>query len=337
MPPGEVAKMFPARRGAALSCRTHWSTPFVEPGENPMKAVSRCALAAAVVVLAVVLSNRPALWAQAKDQPATLVVLCAEDAKVKVDDTLTKKTGTERRFQTPELKPGVRYYYMVSAIMEPNNYTTITRTRKVVFEAGKTVEVDLRKEDPKQPDKVFIRYVPTPRTVVEAMLKLGKVGKNDVVYDLGCGDGRIVITAVSKFNAKKGVGVDLDPKRIAESKENAKTAGVEDKVEFRKGDVMKVADLNQATVVCLYLADELNERLRPILQKQLKPGTRIVSHRFRMGDWDPEKTEKITYDSEEFLIHLWTIKGAKKDDKDKEKDKDKKDKKDKDKDKKDEE
>jgi SAM-dependent methyltransferase len=178
--------------------------------------------------------------------------------------------------------------------------------------------------------------VPTPQTVVEKMLKMAKVGKDDVVYDLGCGDGRIVVAAVSKFGAKKGVGIDLDPKRIKESNENAKEAGVEDKIEFRKGDVTKVTDLENATVVCLYLSDDLNELLRPILQKRLKPGTRIVSHRFLMGDWKPEKTETVTVGGSRYLVHLWTIEDKEKPKKDKDKEDDKdKDKEDKDKAKKD--
>jgi cyclopropane fatty-acyl-phospholipid synthase-like methyltransferase len=142
------------------------------------------------------------------------------------------------------------------------------------------------------------------------MLKLGKVGKDDVVYDLGCGDGRIVVTAVKKFGAKKGVGIDLDPERIKESNANAKEAVVTDKVEFRLGDVMKIKDLENATVVTLYLGDELNEQLRPILQKRLKPGTRIVSHRFLMGDWKPEKTETVMDRGSTIRVHLWTIKKA---------------------------
>jgi uncharacterized protein (TIGR03000 family) len=269
----------------------------------------------------------PALYSQDdKDaKPATVVVKCVEDATLEVDGIITKQTGAERRFTTPPLKPLVkmRYVYTFVAKWEPNNYTKITRTRKVYVEPGKQTTLDLVKEDPKQPDHIVIRYVPTPQEVVDAMLKLGKVTKDDVVYDLGCGDGRIPVTAVSKFGAKRGVGVDLDPQRIKESKENAKTAKVEGKVEFRQGDVMKIKDLDKATVVTLYLADELNEQLRPILQKTLKPGSRIVSHRFLMGDWKPEQTKTLTVDGEEFKIHLWTIKGS---DKDKEKDKDDKEK-----------
>jgi uncharacterized protein (TIGR03000 family) len=248
--------------------------------------------------------------AEAKEAPATVVFRLDATATLTIDGESTTQVGARRKFTTPPLKPGVRYYYMAVAVWEPNNYTRITRTRKVYVQAGKQAEVDFSKEDASQPpDKVFVRYVPTPPEVVDAMLKLGKVGKDDVVYDLGCGDGRIPVTAVSKFEAKRGVGIDLDPQRIKESKENAKKAGVEGKVEFRQADVLKLTDLGDASVVTLYLGDDINKLLRPLLEKSLKPGSRIVSHRFTIGDWKPEKTEELTVGGVKIKIHLWTIKG----------------------------
>jgi SAM-dependent methyltransferase len=135
-------------------------------------------------------------------------------------------------------------------------------------------------------------FVPTPQDVVERMLQMAEVTKNDVVYDLGCGDGRIVITAAQKYGAR-GVGVDLDPERIAESKANAEKAGVTKLVEFRLQDAMTV-DVSPATVVTLYLLTASNLKLKPILTKQLKPGARIVSHAFSMGDWAPDKDEEFS-------------------------------------------
>jgi SAM-dependent methyltransferase len=135
-------------------------------------------------------------------------------------------------------------------------------------------------------------YVPTPQDVVDRMLSLAGVTANDVVYDLGCGDGRIVITAAKKFGAR-GVGVDFDPERIKESEANAKAAGVESLVSFRQQDAMTV-DVSQASVVTLYLLSSSNAKLRPILTRQLRPGARIVSHAFGMGDWKPEKTDVFT-------------------------------------------
>ena len=261
----------------------------------------------------VTLTASPAVRAQAPDAPerrATLIVGVYPDAKLTVDGVATKQTGATRRFYSPPLEPGKSYSYkLVAEWMPGNNYETYVVTRKVVVEAGKAVDVDMRKMDPKQGDKLIIRWVPTPPDVVDAMMKLGNVGKDDVVYDLGCGDGSLVITAVKKFHAKRGVGVDLDPEKVQGSKESAKRAGVADKVEIREGDVLKVKDLSEATVVLLYMSDDLNLLLRPKLQEQLKPGARIVTHRFLMGDWKPDKTESIEgQDGDVYKIHLWTIK-----------------------------
>ncbi len=136
-----------------------------------------------------------------------------------------------------------------------------------------------------------VPFVPTPDEVVMEMLKMGNVGKDDVLYDLGCGDGRIVITAVKKFGCR-GVGVDIDPQRIKESRENAKKAGVTKKVKFIEENLFN-AEFSEATVVTLYLLSEVNLRLRPRLFEQLKPGTRIVSHEFSMGNWEPEASTTV--------------------------------------------
>ena len=156
-------------------------------------------------------------------------------------------------------------------------------------------EPQLRKPD------VF--YVPTPPAVVEAMLKMANVTGKDVVYDLGCGDGRIPIAAAQKYGAR-GIGIDIDPVRIAEAKENAKTAGVADKVTFLNQDLF-TSDFKEATVVTLYLLPSLNEKLMPKLKAELKPGTRIVSHAFDMGStWPPEQRQEV----EGKTIYYWTIK-----------------------------
>jgi SAM-dependent methyltransferase len=156
-----------------------------------------------------------------------------------------------------------------------------------------------RAQDLRKPD-VF--YVPTPQPVVEAMLEMAKVTANDVVYDLGCGDGRIPIAAAQKYGAR-GVGIDIDPQRIAEANENAKTAGVTDKVRFLNQDLF-TSDFKEATVVTLYLLPSLNEKLIPQL-KALRPGTRIVSHAFDMGEtWPAEDRREVAGKS----IYFWTIK-----------------------------
>lgn len=144
-------------------------------------------------------------------------------------------------------------------------------------------------------------YVPTRQPIVDAMLKLADVKASDVVYDLGCGDGRIVISAAKDYGAK-GKGIDIDPKRVDEAKLNAAKADVQNLVEFEVGDLFE-ADVREASVVTLYLLSTLNLKLKPILLEQLKPGTRIVSHAFSMGDWEPEKTEKV----DGATIYLWTV------------------------------
>lgn len=262
------------------------------------------------VGLAFLLVGTPLLAQEpaAKAEPAVLVVRVPAKAKVLVDGAPTQQTGEVRRFASPPLEPGPSYTYTVAAVLEPNNYTKITRTRKVSVKPGQETEVDLREADPQQPDDIVVRYVPTPQFVVDAMLRLAGVGKDDVVYDLGCGDGRIVVTAVSQFGAKRGVGVDLNPVRLKESTERASKAGVADRVEFRQADVLKLDDLSEASVVALYMGEALNQRLRPILQKSLKPGSRVVSHRFTMGDWKPDREETLTDPGgTKYRILLWKI------------------------------
>ena len=146
-----------------------------------------------------------------------------------------------------------------------------------------------------------VPYVPTPPDVVKAMLELAGVTANDLVYDLGCGDGRIVVAAAKDFGAR-GVGYDLNPKRIQEATENAQNAGVQNRVRFVQGNLFD-ADIHDATVVTLYLLTSVNMKLRPKLWHDLKPGTRVVSHMFDMGDWEPEKT--VTVDGRR--IYLWRI------------------------------
>ncbi len=146
-----------------------------------------------------------------------------------------------------------------------------------------------------------VPYVPTSPKIVKAMLELAQVGETDVVYDLGSGDGRIVVAAVKDFGARRGAGVDIDAKLVGEAVENAGKAGVAEKTRFVEGDLFE-QDFSEATVVTMYLLPEINLRLRPKILA-LKPGTRVVSHRFNMGDWQPEKTVEI----EGRKIYLWRV------------------------------
>jgi predicted RNA methylase len=150
----------------------------------------------------------------------------------------------------------------------------------------------------RSPDVIF---VPTPQEVVDAMLKLAKVTKNDVVYDLGSGDGRIPITAAKTYGAR-GVGIDIDPQRIREANENLKAAGVGDRVKFLNQDLF-TTDISEATVVTLYLLPSLNLKVLPKLNKELKPGTRVVSHAFDMGSAKPLDTLNVNGRT----VYYWTI------------------------------
>jgi SAM-dependent methyltransferase len=232
---------------------------------------------------------------------------------------------------------GKNYFYDMKASWTENGKTQTRERRNVKVEAGKTIDVDFRIDDsepmlvvppmpkpdtakpmpmppskpPTKPLELDSPYTPSPAVVVEKMLELAKVKEGDVVYDLGCGDGRIVIAAVGNFKAKKGVGIDIDPERIKESFDNAKSAKVTDKTTFVLGDILKLTekDLTDATVVTLYLKPKVINQLMPMLKK-LKPGTRIVSHDFKIGDWKPDQETKVRVPTDELDhdVYLWTVK-----------------------------
>jgi SAM-dependent methyltransferase len=155
----------------------------------------------------------------------------------------------------------------------------------------------------RMPRGLDVPYVPTPHPVVVAMLELAEVRPDDVVYDLGSGDGRIVITAAKEYGIRKGVGVDIDPERVREARAGASRAGVEDRVTFLERDLFEI-DLSEATVVTLYLGQDVNLMLRPKLRSQLRPGSRIVSHDFSMDDWYPDEMQVVNGRT----IYLWKIK-----------------------------
>jgi tRNA G37 N-methylase Trm5 len=157
----------------------------------------------------------------------------------------------------------------------------------------------------------IVPYVPTPQDVVERMLELAQVKKGDVVYDLGSGDGRIVVTAAKKYGVR-AIGFEIDPERIKESQENIKKAGVGNLVEIRQQDIRTV-DLSPASVLTMYLLPEVNLMIRPNIWKQMKPGSRVVSHDFDMADWKPLKTENIKDASGwDHTLYLWHVEAGKK-------------------------
>ena len=178
------------------------------------------------------------------------------------------------------------------------------------------------KKDEKKEPEIIVPYVPTNDKVVAAMLTLAAVKEGETVYDLGCGDGRIVIAAVKDFKAKRGLGIDFNPERLKDctaSVKKAKLTGDQEKaLTFKEGDVLKMTpeDFKGVDVVTMYLLPEVNLKLRPILEKGLKPGARIVSHDFDMGDWKEDKKVELKYTSDSGLdrssnVYLWTIKEKK--------------------------
>jgi uncharacterized protein (TIGR03000 family) len=245
-------------------------------------------------------------------KPATIHVLVPDRAKIKltIEGEERKVSGAKQTYKTPPLEPGKTYAYKIEALIEPNNYTKITRPREVNFKAGEEITVDLTTED-KKLDKIVVRWVPTPDDIVDEMSKLAKITKDDIIYDPGCGDAIMLIRPIKNFGAKKGIGIDIDPKMVKVALDKVKEEGIADKVEIRKGDILNekdMHDLKDATVVLLYIGDDLGARMEPLLKSQLKPGTRIVSHRFTIGEWKPTKTVTVSgQDGEEYTLHLWIV------------------------------
>jgi uncharacterized protein (TIGR03000 family) len=253
-------------------------------------------------------------------KPAIIKVLLPKEVYhetiVTIEGKMTKTPGEERTFMTPPLEAGKTYLYKIEALIEPNNYTKITRTREIEFKAGETVTVDMRMKDDKT-DKIVVRWVPTPDDIVDKMAEMAKVGKDDIIYDPGCGDAVMLIRPIKKYGAKKGIGIDIDPVMIDKAKVKAKEEGVADKVVVRLGDILNEKDMDdvkEASVVLVYIGDDLGARMSPLLQKVLKPGTRIVSHRFSLGDWKPDKTETVKgADGDDYVLHYWVVKEKKAD------------------------
>jgi uncharacterized protein (TIGR03000 family) len=282
-------------------------------------------------------------------QQAKLKLLVPANAVVEIEGFKTKTVGEERHYVSPTLPGGKSYSYTVvvtwkdadgkdqerkevlkvqpgqersydlrpaglAKVPVEEKKPVVEEKKPVVEEKKPAVEdkkpvVEKKEEDPdKRPDVIF---VPTPHDVVKKMLEVAKVGKDDIVYDLGCGDGRIVVTAVKDFGAKKGIGYDIDPQRVKESLENVKKNKVEDKVTIEKKDIFTL-DLSGASVITLYLLPALNVKLIPQLEK-LRPGSRIVSHDFAMEGVTPDATYDVEAANDQgdskrsHKVYLWTI------------------------------
>jgi uncharacterized protein (TIGR03000 family) len=249
------------------------------------------------------------LQGQQPGRTATLRVRLPANAKLVIDDYQTQQTGPLRRFVSPPLEPGKSYHYTLQWTYQKDG-NPLTQKKVVHIRAGDDKDVDLREEADKKGEKrkperePDIFFVPTPQDVVDKMLELAEVKKDDVVYDLGCGDGRIVVTAAKKYGCK-AVGFDIDPERVEASQQNVKKNGVEKFVRIQEKDIFKL-DLRPANVVTLYLLPELNVKLIPQLEK-LKAGSRIVSHDFDMKGVKPKKEVRLKTkgDGREHTIYLW--------------------------------
>src|SRR5215213_10880107 len=180
---------------------------------------------------------------------------------------------------------------------------SLTVEAGVRLQKKRTGRATQRRQKPlREPDVIF---VPTPPETVDEMLRQARLKKGDVLFDLGSGDGRIPIAAAKQYGVR-AVGIDIDPKLVEEAKETARREGVENLVSFRNED-MFAADVREATVVTLYLSNTLNVMLRPKLLRELRPGSLIISHDFRMGDWTPEKSVRVPWKSLYRTVHVWTV------------------------------
>jgi uncharacterized protein (TIGR03000 family) len=270
----------------------------------------------ALLLFAVPAIARPA---QAPPQPANQTVnqtadgvssrititMPQQDATLLVDGQQDTAFGAVRTIDSRPLPRRTQSTVTLTVQWKPNGYTEMTRTKQIRFAAGDPVTVDLSIDQPD--DRVKVIYVPTPQDVSEEMVRLAGVGPSDVVYEPGCGDARITIAAIRK-GAQRGICIDIDEERARESKANVQAAGLSSRIDVRHGDALDLKDLSQVTVVLLYMGEHFNMLIRPVLWRDLKVGSRVVSHAFTMGDWKPDET--VTFNSAEsgvYQLYVWTI------------------------------
>ncbi|MBI3822013.1 MAG: class I SAM-dependent methyltransferase [Planctomycetes bacterium] len=258
--------------------------------------------------------------ASAQDKVLTEITILVpdkgqEETVVKVNGKKLDGEGPKRIYRAA-LDKGKIFKFKIEALIEPNNYTKITRRKEIAIKGGENdnVKIDMTAdqsfEEVSKADDIVVRFVPTPDDIVDEMSKLAKITKDDVVYDLGCGDAVMLVRPIMKFGAKKGVGVEYDPEVLKKAIENVKKNKLEDKIVLRQGDMLKLQpkDVEDATVVLLYIGDDLGRRVSPVLKNTLKPGSRIVSHRFLLGDWKADKSITVKgQDGGEYELHLWIV------------------------------
>lgn len=228
-----------------------------------------------------------------------------DDATLVIEGKTTSTVGKTREYDTPDLEPGKKYKYEFRVSWKPNKFTTLSRTRVVTFVAGEEVVVDLT--TPQPTDTADVKLKPATDDVLKEMVAAGKVGKDDVVFEPKPADARGLIAAV-KGGAKRAVGVQPAADTVKAIKDAIKKAELEGKIDVQQVPPAECKDYADATVVFLYLGDEGNAALMPTLLAGVKPGTRIVSYRFKMGDWKPTQTRKGTNaDGDEYEIYTWTV------------------------------
>jgi uncharacterized protein (TIGR03000 family) len=231
-----------------------------------------------------------------------------EDAELFIEGKLTRTAGKVREYDTPDLEPGKKYLYEFKAVWKPNKFTTLTRTRTVKFVAGEDLTVDLTTPLPTDTADVVVR--PAPDDVIADLVKAAAVTKDDVAFEPKTADARVLVAAV-KAGAKRAVGVQLDAEKVKAARATVKKAELEGKIDIQQVDPTDAKDYAEATVVFLHAGDEVNLALRPVLLAAVKPGTRIVSYRFGMGDWKPTATKKGTNsEGDEYEIYTWTVTDA---------------------------
>jgi uncharacterized protein (TIGR03000 family) len=231
-----------------------------------------------------------------------------DDAELSIEGKPTRTVGKTREYDTPDLEPGKKYLYEFKVSWKPDKFTTRTRTRTVRFVAGEEVAVDLTVAQPTDTADVLLKAMTDD--VLKDMVDAAKVTKDDVAFEPKTADARVLVAAV-KAGAKRAVGVQQDADKVKAAKAQVKKAELEGKIDVQQLDPAECKDYAEATVVFLYAGEEANLLLRPVLLKELKAGTRVVSYRFGMGDWTPTATRKGTNaDGEEYDLHTWTVTDA---------------------------
>ncbi len=236
------------------------------------------------------------------------VTVPQDDAELTVEGKPTSAKGKVREFDTPDMEAGKRYIYDFQVTWKPNKFTTVTRKATRKFTAGDAVEVDLTRDEGN--DKAVVALKPPTDDVIAEAVKAAKLTKDDVVFDLGGADARLPVAAV-KGGAKRGVLVQPDAAKAAAAKEQVKKAELEGKVDVQQTDPPEGKDYAEATVVFLYAGEEGNTALRPVLLRDLKAGARVISYRFKMGDWAPTATTPgVNADGDNYELHTWTVTDA---------------------------